>query len=244
MPGKNERIFAESSAPMAPAPSSPPDASDPQTALPVFRTCTAFDGERRVAAGPLDQVALSLQQMLARHPDFAPLVFDDCTGEVVDLDLRGTAEQLTAWLMLHRPPRAATTPASPDHAEDNPQATPAARGRGRPRLGVVAREVSLLPRHWEWLNSQPGSASVVLRRLVDEARRDSVRRDQRRQAQKAAYVVMSAMAGNRPHFEEATRALFAGDAPRFAALMAGWPPDIREYVAALAREAFDTPPVS
>jgi hypothetical protein len=110
----------------------------------------------------------------------------------------------------------------------------APRGPGRPKLGVVAREVTLLPRHWEWLNRQRGGASVALRRLVDEARHADGGADRRRAAQEAAYRFMSAMAGNREHFEEATRALFAGDAARFTHLIATWPKDIRDHTQKLA----------
>jgi hypothetical protein len=108
------------------------------------------------------------------------------------------------------------------------------RGRGRPKLGVVSREVTLLPRHWEWLNAQPGGASVALRKLVDEARRASGDKDRERQARDAAYHFMSTMAGNLPQFEEASRALFAGDRRRFTALIADWPPDIRDHIVKLA----------
>jgi hypothetical protein len=108
------------------------------------------------------------------------------------------------------------------------------RGRGRPRLGVVAREVTLLPRHWEWLNAQPGGASVALRKLVDDARRSSGDRDRQRAARDAAYHFMSAMAGNLPHFEEASRALFADDRRRFTGQIATWPADIRDHVVKLA----------
>ena len=132
------------------------------------------------------------------------LVFDDATGRAVDIDPRGIDDVLEP------------------------------RGRGRPRLGVVAREVTLLPRHWDWLNSQPGGASVALRRLVDEARRTSGDRDRVRAAQEAAYHFMSAMAGNLPGFEEAARALFAYDRRRFADLIAEWPPDVRDHVVKLA----------
>ena len=76
---------------------------------------------------------------------------------------------------------------------------------------MVAREVTLLPRHWEWLAQQSGGASVALRRLVDQARRGTEDKDRIRRAQEAAYRFMSAMAGNRPNFEDAIRALFAGD---------------------------------
>ena len=108
------------------------------------------------------------------------------------------------------------------------------RGRGRPKLGVVAREVTLLPRHWEWLNAQPGGASVALRKLIDESRRASGDRDRLRAARDAAYHFMSAMAGDFAHFEEASRALFADDKRRFAELIAGWPADIRDHIVRLA----------
>lgn len=108
------------------------------------------------------------------------------------------------------------------------------RGRGRPKLGVVAREVTLLPRHWEWLAAQPGGASVALRKLVEEARRSQSGRA--RQAQERAYHFMNAMAGDLPGFEEATRALFAGDREGFAERIAGWPTDVREHAAWLASD--------
>jgi len=134
------------------------------------------------------------------------LVFDGA-GRQIDLDLRGI--------------------------ESEPAVDPA-RGRGRPRLGVVAREVTLLPRHWDWLNSQPGGASVALRRLVDEARRTRGDGDRVRAAQEAAYRFLTAIAGNLPGFEEALRALFAYDRRRFADLIAGWPRDIRDHAIQLA----------
>jgi hypothetical protein len=114
------------------------------------------------------------------------------------------------------------------------QSADPARGRGRPRLGVVAREVTLLPRHWDWLNSQPGGASVALRKLVEEARRIRGDHDRVRSAQEAAYHFLTAIAGNLPGFEEALRALFAYDRRRFADLIAGWPQDVRDHAVQLA----------
>src|SRR3546814_490284 len=108
----------------------------------------------------------------------------------------------------------------------------APRGRGRPKLGVTAREVTLLPRHWDWLAAQPGGASVALRKLVEQAMRDD--RQTRRAAQEAAYRVMTALAGDLPGYEEAIRALFAGDRQRFEQQIAGWPADLRDYVTRLA----------
>jgi hypothetical protein len=123
---------------------------------------------------------------------------------------------------------------------------PASRGPGRPKLGVVAREITLLPRHWEWLARQPGGASVAVRKLVDEARRRSEERDRIRAAQDAAYRFMSVMAGNKPHFEDAIRALFASDPQRFAQLIAGWPKDVRAHAMMLAERAFgkEAPPLA
>jgi hypothetical protein len=124
--------------------------------------------------------------------------------------------------------------------EMHPGAPPEpARGPGRPRLGVVAREVTLLPRHWDWLNEQPGGASVALRKLVDQARRASAGPDRRRRAREAVHRFISTLAGDEAGFEEAIRALFAGDRKRFEVNMKSWPADVRSYALRLAREAFD-----
>jgi hypothetical protein len=186
---------------------------------------TAFDGYRLIASGPLVDVALAVRSATQRDADGPLLVFADATGSVVDLDLRGSPAELKIRY------------ASADAPQSSPpQPTPAGetRGRGRPKLGVVAREVTLLPRHWDWLASQPGGASAALRRLVDEARRADGGETARRTARDAAYRFMSAIAGNLPGFEEASRALFAGDATRFHKHIAAWPADIGTHAAKLA----------
>jgi hypothetical protein len=152
------------------------------------------------------------------------VIFDDASGRPIDLNLRGTERDVVA--RLPQPPSNLEAPAD--------LSAPEPRGRGRPKLGVVAREVTLLPRHWEWLGTQPGGASVALRKLVEEARRASGDRDRSRTARDAAYHFMSAMAGDLPGFEEASRALFANDRRRFAGLIAGWPADIRDHIVKLA----------
>ena len=182
-------------------------------------TFTAFIGERRLASGPAGDVALAVKRA-ARQQDEPIIIFDDGTGRSIDFDLRGEDREVLA--RLAPPPSEETAPPS------------APRGRGRPRLGVIAREVTLLPRHWEWLNVQPGGASVALRKLVEEARRASGDKDRERQARDAAYHFMSTMAGNLPQFEEASRALFADDRRRFTGLIADWPADIRDHVVKLA----------
>jgi uncharacterized protein len=93
--------------------------------------------------------------------------------------------------------------------------------------------VTLLPQHWDWLATQPGGASVTLRKLVHAARSASENNASAKHA--AAYKFMSAMAGNLPGFEEAARALFAGAYDRLAQQMAVWPPDVRAYALRLAR---------
>ncbi len=180
-------------------------------------SCTAFDGDRLLAAGTLVDVALAVKAALKKGADGPVLTFDDATGAVIDLDLRGSKADIVARL---------SPPGAPE--PDGP------RGRGRPKLGVVAREVTLLPRHWDWLAAQPGGASVALRKLVDAARRADDGKSRTRTAQAAAYKFMAATAGNRPGFEEATRALFAGNHDRFETLIADWPADLRDYAVRLA----------
>jgi hypothetical protein len=186
---------------------------------------TAFMGYRRLASGPLAEVALAAMKASKSAAAESIMVFDDASGRPIDLNLRGTERDVVA--RLPQPPANLEAP-----ADDLSALEP--RGRGRPKLGVVAREVTLLPRHWEWLGAQPGGASVALRKLVEEARRSSGDRDRSRAATDAAYHFMSAMAGDLPGFEEASRALFADDRRRLAGLIAGWPDDIRDHIVKLA----------
>lgn len=185
---------------------------------------TAFEGQRRLAAGALADVALAVKRAEQQRAAEPILIFSDATGREIDLDLRGGADEVLARLAKHL----AATPTT----DAPPQGEP--RGRGRPKLGVVAREVTLLPRHWEWLNAQPGGASVALRKLVEQARRAGGDAERARTARDAAYHFMSAMAGDLPGFEEASRALFADDRRSFTRLAAAWPADIRDHVVKLA----------
>nr|WP_246734037.1 DUF2239 family protein [Oharaeibacter diazotrophicus] len=188
---------------------------------------TAFRGHRRLAAGPLAAVALAVRDALAAGGDEPVLVFDDASGKVIDFDLRGDD---TAILARLTPQPTAGRPDEASGADDGGEA----RGRGRPRLGVVSREVSLLPRHWDWLGGQPGGASSALRRLVDEAARRPDPRRARKAAQERAYRFLQAIAGDFPHYEEATRALFADDRAGFSARIADWPADVRDHALRLA----------
>jgi len=189
---------------------------------------TAFAGHRLLAAGALADVALAVKRAIDAGSEAAILVFDDQTGKQVDLDLRGDEAAVAQRHGVRAEPLAADIPAEAATDEAQP------RGRGRPKLGVVAREVTLLPRHWDWLGAQPGGASVALRKLVEQARRDNEAQDRRRERQEAAYRFMSSMGGNLPGFEEATRALYAGDRARFEQQIAAWPADVRGYAMQLA----------
>jgi hypothetical protein len=188
------------------------------------RACTAFHGARRIASGPLSEVALRAKAVLDQDETASILIFDNATAHPIDVDFRGTPGD-----MVRRLEKVASAPVK--QAAAKPRCGP-----GRPKLGVVAREVTLLPRHWDWLKMQPGGASVALRNLVEEAKRG--KGDNMRQSQEAAYRFMSAMAGNEAGFEEAARALFAGNQDRFAAETEAWPRDVRDHAQDLASRAF------
>ena len=206
---------------------------------PLSTRCTAFAGDRLIAAGPLRHVALAAWQARAADPDVPLLIFDDAGQRQVEIDLRGSMAELVQRLAA-LPEDGAAEPATVDAAGTQASEAPAKRPRGRPKLGVVAREVTLLPRHWQWLNAQPGGASVALRKLVVVAPRGLDGDDQRRLAQEATYRFIQAAAGNAPGFEEAARALFAGDLVRFEDVVAAWPADVRDHATMLAGRALAT----
>ena len=188
---------------------------------------TAFLGERKVASGNLEHVVLTVKDLIPENEWWQLLIFDDSTSHQVEVDLRGTKSSVLERLTKSNSSEAMKI--------QNDHQTP---GRGRPRLGVVPGEITLLPRHWEWLKNQPGGASVTIRKLVDEARRFHADKDTLRNAQEATYRFMTVMAGNYAHYEEALRALYAGDSSLFDQLIESWPTDIREHTKQLAVRAF------
>lgn len=196
---------------------------------PLSLPATAFEGGRMLLSGPLVDVVMAVKASAERGASEPILVFDDATGRTLDFDLRGTKADIVARLSP-----SSAKPGLQDASAPSEEPSPGRRGRGRPKLGVVGREVTLLPRHWEWLKEQPGGASVALRKLVDQARKDSGDRDRKRHATEAAYRFMIAVGGNLPEFEEATRALFSGDRKWFAQSTARWPADVRDHAVALA----------
>ena len=211
------------------------------TDTPAAAQLTAFAGQQKVAAGTLHALAHTLKALVTRDPDAQILIFDDATGSQVDLNLHGSLADVLQRLRLPRPRAApAMTAQAPAVSATAPAvAAPlAARTAGRPKLGVVAREITLLPRHWEWLATQPGGASVALRKLVEHAQRDNKAADAQRQAREAAYKFMRALAGDEAGFEEASRALFAGRQAAFLACVEEWPADVRTHVLQLAEQGW------
>jgi len=194
----------------------------------TIQQCIAFDGSQRIASGSLPEVARQTKKWIEEHETSQVLIFDDVTSEQIEIDFRECVTDVVK--------RVSVEPVTEVARAIEPE-TP--RGPGRPKLGVVAREVTLLPRHWEWLNIQPGGASVALRKLVEEARKTHAGKDRLRQAQESAYRFLSTMAGNFAGFEEASRALFAGDAEKFQQEVNEWPKDVRDHAQILAKRVFN-----
>jgi len=192
-------------------------------------TFTAFAGARRIDGGSLPAVAASVKHAIDAGESGEILIFEDSNARAIEIDFRGSPQDVQASARRALSERRGRASSIDEESR---------RGPGRPRLGVVAREVTLLPRHWAWLSGQPGGASVAMRRLVEEASKDRDGRERRRLAQEAAYRVMSALAGDRVGYEEAVRALFAGNAPTFSGLIEDWPSDVRDYTLMLAADAF------
>lgn len=184
----------------------------------------AFSGNRRISSGTSRMVVSDVKRFIDLNADQPVLIFDAKTSAVVEIDFRGSLSDV-----LDRLPAESRQETANVSSEQVP-----VKAAGRPRLGVVAREVTLLPRHWEWLGDQPGGASVTLRKLVEHALRAAKKTDHSRKAREAAYQFMAAMAGNNPDFEEASRALFACDIARLKQIAEGWPHDVREHICFLA----------
>jgi hypothetical protein len=190
--------------------------------------CTVFERDKLVAQGTPREVRAAIAKLRAHDPYAVFLVFDDATGE--DFDLEGNPH------LAARPvPEPVAEPVLEPAVE--PAAAPQPVRPGRPKLGVVAREITLLPRHWEWLETQPGGASVALRKLVEAARKQHAPEDRVRRAIEATYRFLSVMAGNRPGFEETARALFRRNWRDFDERVAALPGDLGRHLQKLSQSA-------
>ena len=176
---------------------------------------TAFAGFKRIAAGNLKEMLAGTRAWLDRGGQDPLLIFEDQTGKQVDFDFRGTVQEVLERALPPQP----------------------RQGPGRPRIGVTSGEVSLLPRHWEWLERQPQKASGTIRRLVEAALRGERGEGSPRRWIEAADRFMGAMAGNLEGYEEVSRALYAKDWDRVGEKVRGWPEDVADHVLRLVRRA-------
>jgi len=178
-------------------------------------TYTAFAGQRLVASGELSEMLKDVKSFIDGEHSNGVLIFDDETGEQVDFDFRGDIDDVLARVV---PPKVKPGP-------------------GRPSLGVVCGEVSLLPRHWEWLERQQHNVSASIRRLVDDAIRNEPASAKARKALEATDRVLWVIGGNLPNCEEASRCLYARDFDRFREYIKNWPMDLFNHLSRLAKRA-------
>ncbi len=195
----------------------------------IGESYTAFADQECLIRGDLAEVATQVKELVDNDDPRTLLVFDDHNGSQMDLDLRGELKHVLNWI-------ASTKKRKTEKTQEAP--APQKRSPGRPRLGVVGHEVTLLPRHWQWLKAQPGGASVALRKLVDQARNGNSRQDRVRKSRENTFRFMNAIAGNEPGFEEASRALFAGKKTSFAKETENWPKDVLIFVNNLASDSW------
>lgn len=182
------------------------------------RSCTVFENDEVLLRGSETEVRQAVRRARAVRPLGKLIAFFDDNGEDFEVEYvpPGTADAIPEPLV-----------------EEN-----LVRKAGRPRLGVVAREVTLLPRHWEWLETQPSGPSAALRRLVESARRDSAPADRTRRSVEATYRFLYTMVGNTAFFPELCRALFRRDWERFDAQLGSWVAwELGEYARMLSRPA-------
>lgn len=185
----------------------------------------AFDAHTALISGNLLAVARRLKEHHESGNLTPVLIFDDHTGRQMDIDISGSDEDIVARF---------------DEGNAGERGSEAVKTgkRGRPKLGVVGREVTLLPRHWEWLDSQRGGASGTLRRLIDQARQQNSQADEVRNAQDSTNRFISAIAGDLAGFEDATRALYSGNEAAFKDQVKHWPKDVRKQALKFASGAF------
>lgn len=192
----------------------------------------AFKGHKLIASGSAQSVEEKIENELKQGDKASILFFLASSGHQIDLDSFASDSIQSGATATGSDAEEAVV----DTGNNQPQ-IPEKRGRGRPKLGVIGREVTLLPRHWEWLDKQRGGASATIRRLVEQDRKAGADQEQIRQSQDSAYRFMYAIAGNLPEFEEVVRALYARDKGAFERDTAAWPKDIRDCSLQFADQA-------
>lgn len=186
-------------------------------------TFTAFNGHALLCQGDLAEVVLKIKSHIGKASNSSILIFSDATGKTIDFNFHGSKQDVEKRLEIYATQN--------DESESG--------GPGRPKLGVVSREVSLLPRHWEWLATQPGGASKTLRLLVDEARKKAAGTQSVKQIQDKTYQVMSVLAGDLKGYEEALRAMYKKDRKTFYKNIETWPIDVINYLIKSTKPVFE-----
>jgi hypothetical protein len=186
----------------------------------VQKRYTAFLGHSSLAEGGLEAVVGAAKLAVDEGIQERLAIYRDEDARVLDFDFRGSVEEVLGRLGRHPIVGAEVEPPKP-------------RGPGRPKLGVVSREITLLPRHWDWLKEKRGGASATLRRLVDDARKVDSGENGDKEIQGRVYAFISDLASDLPAFEEVSRALFAGEYGRMTELAGDWPKDVRAYLTKL-----------
>jgi hypothetical protein len=186
-------------------------------------TYTAFEGTTRLFRGTFEEVVLKVKERLGRAQNSSILIFSDDTGNTMDFNFQGNVKDVLKRLEMYVSKHSRGPVAGP----------------GRPKLGVISREVSLLPRHWEWLANQSGGASATIRKLVEDAKKRSSAHTSIKQVQERVYRFMCVVAGDMKGYEEALRALYKSDRKNFLLHIQDWPADVRTHVVGMAQPVFE-----
>lgn len=185
--------------------------------------CIAFSGDIKISSGPILKVAEATKKHLIKKPNSDIQIFDHDTGQFLEVDFRGSLSQVVERMK-----------------KSFIIETEKIRGPGRPKLGVVSKEITLLPKHWDWLNLQANGASGSIRKLIDEAMKRNVAKDELKRSQNSVYKFMTIMAGNYPLYEEALRAFYANDNAKFKYIITNWPKDVRDHLLKMTDQIWST----
>jgi hypothetical protein len=183
---------------------------------------TAFEGHKLFFKGTLSEVVLKIKHQMGKAENTSILIFSDATGKVIDFNFQGSKTDVEKRLEVF---------VTKNSVDEN-------TGPGRPKLGVVSREVSLLPKHWEWLATQAGGASTTLRKLVDEAQKKSLTGHSTKNILEATHKFMSTLGGDLQGYEEALRALYRKDQKMFLSQIEDWPRDLQKHLIEISKKVF------
>lgn len=189
----------------------------------TLNTYTAFEDHKILSKGSLEDVVLKVKKRFEKSPASQIVIYSDATGKSMDFNFHGSEKEVLKRLEVYTTPESATAVSS---------------GPGRPKLGVISREVSLLPKHWEWLATQSGGASNTLRKLVEESMKKTSGVNTVKTAQERTYKFMSVEAGDLENYEEALRALYRKDKERFSSEIKTWPRDVQKHIIELSKAVF------